>query len=66
MTEDQLRRLQIPAADDCILFLWTTGEHLGQAMRLIEAWGFTFASQMVWMKPKISTGHWVRTQHEMF
>ena len=34
-------------------------------MRLIEAWGFTYKSGAVWVKPKISTGYWFRTQHEM-
>ena len=63
--EAYLSQLKIPAARDCILFMWSTGEHLAQAMRLIEAWGFTYKSQMVWKKPNISTGHWVRTKHEL-
>lgn len=30
------------AAKDCVLFLWTTDPLLGQALKVIDAWGFTF------------------------
>ena len=30
------------AADDAVLFLWTTWPQLPQAMKVIEAWGFTY------------------------
>ncbi len=64
MGEHKIVMLPPPAAADCVLFLWTTGEHHAQAMRLIEAWGFAYKSQIIWRKPKISTGYWVRTRHE--
>jgi N6-adenosine-specific RNA methylase IME4 len=63
--EEYLSKLPIPAAPDCILFMWSTQEHLAQAMRLIVAWGFTYKSGAVWVKPKMSTGYWFRTQHEL-
>ena len=64
-SEEYLANMPMPAADDCILFMWSTQEHLDQAMRLIEAWGFIYKSGAVWVKPKISTGYWFRTQHEL-
>lgn len=32
------------AADDCVLFLWTTYPMLAEALKLIEAWGFKYKS----------------------
>ena len=30
------------AAKDCLMFLWATFPMLPEALRLIQAWGFTF------------------------
>src|SRR5208283_319521 len=30
----------IPAADDCVLFLWATSPMLPQALKVMTAWGF--------------------------
>jgi N6-adenosine-specific RNA methylase IME4 len=38
-------------ADDCHLFMWTTAKFLPMALRLIEAWGFTYVFPMTWHKP---------------
>lgn len=39
------------AADDCVLFMWATWPTLPDAMRLIEAWGFTYKTcAFDWMK----------------
>lgn len=39
------------AARDCHLFLWTTGPHLQQAFKVIDAWGFRYSSlAFVWVK----------------
>ncbi len=40
----QLKQLDVNsiAADDCILFLWTTGPQLANAVELGEAWGFEY------------------------
>lgn len=32
------------AADDCVLFLWTTYPMLEEALKLIDAWGFKYKS----------------------
>jgi N6-adenosine-specific RNA methylase IME4 len=42
------------AADNCLLWLWATNPMLPEAMRALDAWGFTFKT----------AGHWVkRTTH---
>ena len=65
MTTDEICRLGVPsiAADDALLFLWATAPMLPHALFVIEAWGFTYKTNMVWVKDKIGTGYRVRNQH---
>lgn len=53
------------AAPDAVLFLWTTSPKLAESMRVIEAWGFTYRTCMVWDKEKIGMGYYARQQHEL-
>ena len=32
---------------------------------MIDAWGFEYVSNLVWVKDKIGLGYWVRNQHEL-
>lgn len=64
MELEDICKLEIPSARDSILFLWATTAKLDWAMKVIEAWGFTFKTSMVWIKDKIGMGHYVRNQHE--
>jgi N6-adenosine-specific RNA methylase IME4 len=52
------------AADDCVLFLWSTVPHLSQALYVMEAWGFTYKTGLVWVKSRLSNGYWLRGRHE--
>ena len=51
MTEEELAAMNLPAADDCHLWCWTTHKHLPMAFRLLEAWGFKYTCTFVWHKP---------------
>ena len=53
------------AADDCVLFLWVTVPMLPDALRVMEAWGFSYKSHFIWNKDKIGTGYWNRNKHEL-
>jgi N6-adenosine-specific RNA methylase IME4 len=53
------------AASDCVLFLWATVPMLEDALRVLNAWGFSYRSQFVWVKDRIGTGYWNRNQHEI-
>jgi N6-adenosine-specific RNA methylase IME4 len=53
------------AADDAVLFLWSTSAHLAEAMKVIDAWGFTYKSQLIWNKGNIGWGYYFRGQHEL-
>lgn len=57
--------LSVPAADDCVLFLWATVPMLPEALQVLDAWGFTYRSHFVWLKDRAGTGYWNRNQHEV-
>lgn len=50
MSEKELESLEIPAAESCHLWLWTTQKYLPMAFRLLEKWGFTYVCTFVWHK----------------
>lgn len=65
-TEDIMARgVKDIAADDCVLFLWATSPMIKDALRVMDAWGFTYKSQAIWNKDKIGTGYWFRNKHEI-
>ena len=53
------------ADENCILFLWATNPKLREALRVVEAWGFEYKTNMVWVKDKIGMGYYVRQKHEL-
>jgi N6-adenosine-specific RNA methylase IME4 len=53
------------AADDCVLFMWTTVPHTAIAIDVLRLRGFEYASHYVWNKDRIGTGHWSRNKHEV-
>lgn len=53
------------AADDCVLFLWATAPKLPDALTVMAAWGFAYRTHAVWLKDKVGTGYWFRSQHEL-
>lgn len=59
----------MPVADCCtpdaVLFLWTTSPKLQESFAVIEAWGFTYRTSMVWVKDKIGMGYYARQKHEL-
>jgi len=61
MNIDELCALPIAdiAAKDCVLFLWATFPQLPDAMRLIEAWGFSYkTAAFVWLKKNRKADSW--------
>lgn len=67
MDLDAICALDVPAiaTADAVLFLWATTPKLAEAMRVIEAWGFTYRSGAVWVKDKIGMGYYFRQRHEL-
>lgn len=65
MTLNEIMALKVPAADDCVLFLWATVPMLPDALQLMESWDFDYRSHQVWDKQHIGTGYWFRNRHEL-
>jgi N6-adenosine-specific RNA methylase IME4 len=67
MTFEEIRDFPVPAADNAVMFLWCTPSMLKQGMAVLEAWGFEYKSQFVWVKNRIvgGTGYWNRADHEL-
>ncbi|MCI8304663.1 MAG: modification methylase [Lawsonibacter sp.] len=53
------------AADDCILFMWTTGPQFANAIELGRAWGFEYKTvAFVWDKQVHNPGRYTLSQTE--
>jgi N6-adenosine-specific RNA methylase IME4 len=53
------------AARDCVLFLWATSPLLPEAVEVLRAWGFDYATSAVWHKSGIGMGYYFRQDHEL-
>jgi len=63
----QLKELNVKdiAADDCILFMWTTGPQFANAIQLGESWGFQYKTvAFVWDKMIHNPGRYTLSQTE--
>jgi N6-adenosine-specific RNA methylase IME4 len=62
-----VRRLLKPNA---VALLWTTGAMLDQAVAVMQAWGITYKTELVWRKVtrngkvRMGCGFWARSMHE--
>ena len=68
MTIEELCDLDIArerAADQAHLYLWATAGHLPEAFKVMEAWGFTYKTYLVWVKPQMGMGNYFRISTEL-
>jgi len=59
MTTDDICKLPVRqiATDDSLCFLWSTFTHIGEALKVLEAWGFRYVSAaFVWVKTNKKSG----------
>lgn len=45
------------AADDALLFMWTTDQHIPDALKLIDAWGFKYCTVAFYWVKKTNKGN---------
>ena len=64
MPLDDICALDVPAADDAVLYLWATAPLLPEALCVMDSWGFAYKTGAVWDKDKVGVGYWFRGQHE--
>jgi len=57
--------LDVPAGENSVLFLWATAPKIIEALKVMESWGFTYKTNLVWIKDKIGMGYHVRGRHEL-
>lgn len=65
MPLEKICALNVPSAEDAVLFLWATNPKLEEALKVMESWGFGYRTNLCWVKDKIGTGYYVRGQHEL-
>lgn len=64
--KQMIEQIQIPAADNSLLFMWTSSPHLDQAIDLGKGWGFQYATvAFVWDKQKVNPGFYTMSQTEL-
>lgn len=52
------------AAENALLWLWTTNTHIRSAFEVVEAWSFEYKTLLTWAKDRMGTGEWLRGQTE--
>jgi len=65
MTTEDIAALEVPAADDAVLFLWVTSPKLPEGLDVLAGWGFQYVTSAVWVKDRIGMGYYFRQQHEL-
>jgi N6-adenosine-specific RNA methylase IME4 len=65
MDLSDIRAMDVPAAEDAVLYLWATVTHAPEALEVLRDWGFSYKTQGVWDKQSYGAGHWFRGGHEL-
>jgi N6-adenosine-specific RNA methylase IME4 len=65
MDTNRICDLAVPAAKNAVLFLWRTAPMAREAYQVMDAWGFEYRSEFIWVKPREGTGYWNRNRHEV-
>jgi N6-adenosine-specific RNA methylase IME4 len=65
MSIEEICALQVPSADNAVLYLWATASKLLEALAVMKSWGFEYKTHAIWDKEKIGIGFWFRGQHEL-
>lgn len=70
MTTEEICDLKIKekADDDAVLFLWVTNPMIPDAFDVLDAWGFEYKTNIVWVKTHLKrpgSGFYIRGRHEL-
>ena len=65
MPKEDLLKMKIPSAQNSVLFLWATNPKLEVALEVMQAFGYTYKTNLVWVKDIFGTGYYFRGQHEL-
>ena len=56
MTVGEIAALQIPAADDAHLYIWTINKYIRETYDIARAWGFKPSTMLYWVKAPMGIG----------
>ena len=63
---EMIETIAVPAADNSLLFMWTSSPHLDQAIDLGKGWGFKYATvAFIWDKVRVNPGFYTMSQCEL-
>jgi N6-adenosine-specific RNA methylase IME4 len=65
MNLDEIKSIKVPAADNCVLFLWSPAPKLLEALEVMQTCSFDYKTCAVWDKLRPGTGFWLRAHHEL-
>lgn len=65
MATEDICALKVPSDENAVLFLWVTNPLITDALRVCEAWGFEYKTNMVWVKDRAGQGFYTKGQHEL-
>ena len=67
MPTEDIANLPIEAHSrpNSVLFMWVTVPMLPEAWKVLEGWGFTYKTHIVWDKDAHVVGNYVSCQHEL-
>ena len=51
MSLEEIAKLEVPCADSCHVWLWTTHKFMPAALSLLDGWGMSYVCAFVWHKP---------------
>jgi len=64
MSLDEIKAIELPASDDCVLWLWTTHKFMRHSFDILDAWGFRDVAIVTWVKDRMGLGTYLRSQSE--
>ena len=67
LSDREICDLAVPSlcAESAVLLLWATNPRLPTALKVMQAWGFTYKTNLAWVKPQVGMGFWLRGRHEL-
>jgi len=51
MSIDEIKGMELPCANNCHVWLWTTQKYLPEAFEVLKSWGLKYVCTFVWHKP---------------
>lgn len=61
---EDLEKLEIPASDNSVLFIWTDNKNLSLTLDLVKHWGFEYQESLIWNYMASFVGKFTKNQHK--